>query len=131
MARRSADLAKIPTRTPEQVRVYGRAADELLGDLATEFEMRRKELAKRIFALLKEAHKQGLGTGEDKYLRALQATRGLITAAVAVRVARHGVRILYPALEKHAGTEIDRLREKKYGKTEGHWKPQPDERMDV
>lgn len=130
MARRSADLAKVPTRTPEQVKNYGRVADEILGDLATEFECRRREISKRIHGLLKAAHKQGIGQGNDKWLRSMRITIGLIEAAVAVRLARHGVRIVYPTLEKLAGVEIDGLRDVKYGKDK--WKPTGgDEPMDV
>lgn len=116
MARRSADLARIPTRTPEQVKNYGRAADEVLGDIAVEFECRRHEIAKRVHALLKEAHKKGIGEGKDKWMRAMRITIGLVQAAVAVRIARHGVRVVYPTLEKLAGAEIDGLRDLKYGK---------------
>lgn len=129
MSRRAADLAKVPTRSPEQVRLYCRAADELLGDIATEFECRRKEVAKRIFALLKAAHKQGIGQGNDKWVRSMRITLGLVTAALAVRVARHGLRVVYPTLEKLAGTELDGLRDVKYGK--GKWKPAADEVLEV
>ncbi|MCC5574447.1 hypothetical protein IMZ11_02175 [Microtetraspora sp. AC03309] len=106
-------------------------ADEILGDLATEFECRRRELAKRIHGLLKAAHKQGIGKGEDKWLRSMRITIGLIEASVAVRLARHGVRVVYPTMEKLAGVEIDGLRDAKYGK--GKWKSTSggDEPLDV
>lgn len=129
MARRSADLVRIQTRKPEQVRLYGRAADEVLGDLATEFECRRKELAKRIYNMLKEAHSKGVDKGENKWLRSMRITVGLMEAAVAVRIARHGVRVVYPAMEKHAGKAIDGLRDLKYGKERR--RNDPDEQMDV
>ncbi|RCG32019.1 hypothetical protein DQ384_05620 [Sphaerisporangium album] len=128
MARRAADLVKIPTGSPEQVRNYCRTADEVLGDLATEFECRRRELAKKIFALLKHAHKKGIGSGSDKWLRSMRITMGLITAALAVRVARHAVRGVYPMLEKLAGVELDGLRDLKYGR--GKWRS-PEDPMDV
>jgi hypothetical protein len=131
MARRSADLMKYPTRKPEQIRLYGRYADEILGDLATEFECRRKELLKRCYALLKEAQKQGIDQDGDKYLRAMRGTVGLVTAAVCVRLARAGVRGLYPAFEKHCGQAVDGLRDKKYGKGKGRQKGPDDEKMDI
>lgn len=131
MARRSADLVKYPTRKPEQIRLYGRYADEILGDLATEFECRRKELVKRIYALLKEAQKQGVDSGDDKYLRAMRATVGLVTAAVCLRLARAGVRSLYPQFEKRAGYAVDGLRDIKYGKGKGRPKAADDEKMEI
>lgn len=131
MARRSADLAKYPTRKPEQIRLYARYADEILGDLATEFECRRKELLKRIYALLKEAKKHGVDQGDDKYLRAMRATVGLVTASVCVRLARAGIRRLYPAFEKYCGTAVDGLRDKQYGKGKGRPRPPEDEKMDL
>lgn len=131
MARRAADLTRYPTRRPEQIRMYGRFADELLGDLANEFECRRKELLKRCYALLKEAQKQGIDQDGDKYLRAMRATVGLVTAAVCVRMARAGVRSLYPSFEKHCGAAVDGLRDKKYGKGKGRPRPADDEKLDI
>lgn len=132
MARRSADLVKYPTRKPEQIRLYGRYADEILGDLANEFECRRRELLKRCYALLKEAKRQGVDKGDDKYLRAMRSTVGLVTAAVCVRLARAGIRSLYPSFEKHCGHAVDGLRDKKYG---GKRQPRPktpdDEKLDI
>lgn len=130
MARRAAELARIPTRTPEQVRNYGRAGDELLGAIAVEFECRRREISKRVHALLKEAKRQGCGSGKDMWVRSMRITIGLIEAAVAVRLARHGLRVVYPTLEKLAGVEIDGLRDLKYGKDRDKKQPD-DERMDI
>lgn len=129
MARRAADLSRIPTRTPEQVKSYGRTADELLGDIAVEFECRRREISKRVHALLKEAQRKGIGEGKDKWMRSMRITIGLIEAAVAIRIARHGIRVVYPTLEKLAGVEIDGLRDLKYGKDRK--RQTDDEQMDV
>ncbi|MEV0829737.1 hypothetical protein [Nonomuraea rubra] len=119
MARRAAEFARIPTRKPEQVRIYCRQVDETLSDMINEFTNRRLELQKRIYALLKEAHKKGIGKGEDKWTRSMSITSGLLAAAIGIRIARAGIRRVYPALEKQAGVEIDGLRDIKYGKGRG------------
>ncbi|MBP2703489.1 hypothetical protein JOL79_06715 [Microbispora sp. RL4-1S] len=116
MPRRAADLVNVPTRTPEQVRNYGRHADELLGDMANEFVCRRKELAGRLHALLKEAKRQGVDPGDNRWARAMASTLGLLTASLGCRMARAGVRRVYPDMEKYCGVAIDGLRERKYGK---------------
>lgn len=131
MARRAADIAKYPTRKPEQIRLYGRKADELLGDIANEFECRRRELLKRCYALLKEAQKAGVDEGGDKYLRAMRATVGLVQAAVCVRMARAGIRALYPSFEKHCGAAVDGLRDKKYGKSKRRPATPDDEKLEI
>jgi hypothetical protein len=119
MARRAADLVNIPTRKPEQVRNYTRHCDELLTDMISEFVNRRLELNKRIYALLKEAAKKGVGKGEDKWIRSMNITSGFLAASIGIRMARAGLRRVYPSLEKHAGIEIDGLRDIKYGKGKG------------
>lgn len=131
MNRRAADLAKLPTRKPEQVRVYTRAADELLTGMIAEFTARRSELRSRVYGLLKEAAKQGIGDGADKWGRAMSATSGLVTAAIGIRIARAGIRRLYPALERHAGAEIDGLREHKYGSSGRRRKRNDDDKFEV
>ncbi|MFI9591081.1 hypothetical protein [Nonomuraea sp. NPDC052265] len=131
MARRAADLVKYPTRKPEQIRLYGRYAEELLRDLEHEFSDRRRELVKRCYALLKEAQRQGVDQGDDKYLRAMRATVGLVTAAVCIKLARAGVRSVYPSFEKHCGIAVDGLRDKQYGKGKGRPKPLDDEKMEI
>ncbi|MFC6086372.1 hypothetical protein [Sphaerisporangium aureirubrum] len=125
MARRAADLANVPTRTPEQVRNYCRHVDELLTDMINEFTQRRLELQRRIHFLLKHAHKKGIGSGEDKWIRSMAITSGLLTAALGLRMARAGARRVYPTLERLAGAEIDGLRDLKYGKGKG--RPKHDE----
>lgn len=128
--RRAADLVKLSTRKPEQVRVYTAFTDELLTDMINEFSARRTELQKRIYALLKEASRKGIGSGQDKWGRSMSITTGLVAAGIGIRIARAGIRRVYPALETHAGIEIDGLRDIKYGKGKGRPR-HDDERMDV
>ncbi|MEZ0076378.1 hypothetical protein [Planotetraspora sp. GP83] len=115
MAQRAAELRNVATRKPEQVRTYARQAEEVLTDLMTEFVWRRPELTARIHALLKEAQRQGVDKGNDKWVRARLCTVGLVTAVMGLRMARMGIRTLYPNLERYAGVAIDGLRDKKYG----------------
>lgn len=131
MARRAVDLVKYPTRKPEQIRLYCRYSDEVLSDLQHEFSARRRELVKRCYALLKEAQRQGVDQGDDKYVRAMRATVGLITAAVCLKLARAAVNSVYPAFEKHCGVAVDGLRDKTYGKGKGRPVAPSDETMEV
>lgn len=128
---RAAELVKYPTRKPEQIRLYCRHADELLSDLQHEFSTRRRELLKRCYALLKEAQRQGIDQGDDKYLRAMRATVGLVTAAVCIKLARAAVNSVYPAFEKHCGVAVDGLRDKKYGKGKGRPAKPDEEKMEI
>ena len=135
MAPRTVDLMKYPTRKPEQLRLYCNHADTILTGLQHEFSGRRAELVKRCYALLKEAQRLGYDTGDDKWVRAMRATVGLVTAAVCLRLARAAIKSVYPAFEKHCGVAVDGLRDHKYGRPANKPKPGPkpalNEGMDI
>ncbi|KAA9379722.1 hypothetical protein F5972_08715 [Microbispora cellulosiformans] len=130
MAKRAEELRNLQTRKPEQVRTYARFFEEHLTDLITESTWRRSELTARIHALLKEAQRQGVDKGHDKWVRARLCTVGLVTCAMGLRMARMGLRTLYPNLEQYAGVAIDGLRDKKYG-TDWRKKAARNEAMEV
>lgn len=116
MVRRSSDLAALPFSSTEDVRAYGRACDRLLGDVAADIECRGHEIRGKVIALLKEAAKAGIGDGKQKSMKAARISIGYVQAAISVRIARHGVRVVYATMEKIIGAELRGLRDKKYGK---------------
>lgn len=115
MVQRIAELANLPQGSTEDVRRYGREADQVLASLITEFEFRGHELRGVVIALLKYCKSRGMGTGKDMNMRAARIALGYVEAGVALRIARFGVRRVYTALEKHAGQELRAMRDAKYG----------------
>lgn len=118
MGRHIPSLVKVRTNTPDGIRKYGRTADEMLGDLATELQARRHEVIKKIIALLKHAEKEGVvNRSATKWARATRITAGYLEAAILVRLARRSIRRVYPLLDSLAGEEIHQLRVIKYGES--------------
>mgnify|MGYP000217320556 CR=1 FL=1 len=128
MVRRSSELAGLPFSSTEDVRAYGRECDRLLGDIAADIECRGHEIRGKVIALLKQAAKEGVGDGKQKGMKAARISIGYVQAAISVRIARHGVRVVYATMEKIIGPELRGLRDRKYGK--GKYKA-ADEPLDV
>ncbi|WP_031171853.1 hypothetical protein [Streptosporangium roseum] len=116
MSRRIDELATINVQSTEELRLYAREADAVLGAMVTEIECRAQEINGLIMGLLKYAQAKGYSDGKNKSLRAARVTFGFTQAALAIRAARHGLRVVYPKFESLLAVELAALRREKYGK---------------
>jgi hypothetical protein len=116
VTRRLADIADLPVEDSEQLRAYTRKVDGHIQDLITEIECRQHELNGLIAGLLVYAKSKGYGDGKQHGLKAARVTLPMLKCAMALRLARHWIRLVYPKFESILAVELRELRREKYGK---------------
>ncbi|MBT2226289.1 hypothetical protein [Nonomuraea sp. NEAU-A123] len=110
------DLAGLPHRSTEQIKLYGRSAERVFRDLSAEMDFRAGETRAQVIGLIKAAHKLGFGDGKNPWFRAIRIAFGYSTAHVSCIIARRAVRSVHENLEKECAAELDGFRTRKYGK---------------